>query len=88
MIELGAAPLHPLKGIRAISVLLGGGQRAGGRTRPATDYLRGATASLRRHDGQIAAVDAVVGAAVDGDARRLDDVHAVLHRVRDKVHVG
>lgn len=75
MVELGAVPQHLLavEGLRAIPVLLGGGQRAGGRARPAAGRLRGA-AGLRRHDRQVAAVDAVVGAAVDGDARRLDDL--------------
>lgn len=84
VVELGAEPLHLLavEGLRAIPVLLGGEQRAGGRARPAAGRLRGA-AGLRRHDRQIPAVDAV-GAAVDGDARRLDDLRAVdvLHLPR------
>jgi len=87
LIELGAVPLHllALERIRAIPVLLGGEQRAGERARSATGHLRGRAAGLRRHDGRIAAVDAVVRAAVaNGDARRLD-THAVLHRVRDDV---
>jgi len=67
-------------------MLLGGDQRAGGRARPAAGYFRGAAASLRRDDGQVTAVDAVVGAAVDGDARRLDTLD-ILHRARsDVVH--
>lgn len=43
---------------------------------------------MRRQNGQVAAVNAVVGtvpAGVDGDVRRLADVHALdfLHRARD-----
>ena len=81
--------LFAQEGIRAISMLLGGEQCAGRRTRAITSYLWGTAAGLRCYNGQIAAVGTVMRDDVDGDAWRLDDVHAVdvLHHAKDVVHL-
>ena len=87
IIEFGAMPLTQ-EGIRAISMLLGGEQCAGRRTRSITSYLRGTAAGLRRYNGQITAVGTVMGDAVDGDAWCLDDVHVdILHHAQNVVHL-